>query len=49
MMENLQRWFLLHIIKYRFQQYMHVLQVVGEDREYPVFRVQPKLNFDIDL
>lgn len=24
-------------------------EVMGEDREYPILRVQPKINFDIDL
>jgi hypothetical protein len=25
------------------------LQIMGEDREYPILRLQPKIKFDIDL
>jgi hypothetical protein len=28
---------------------MHCVQIMGEDREYPILRLQPKIKFDIDL
>eukprot|EP01035_Chromulina_nebulosa_P018117 gene18117-23771_t len=24
-------------------------EIIGEDREFPILRLQPKINFDIDL
>lgn len=29
--------------------YLLLMQIMGEDREYPILRLQPKMHFDIDI